>query len=377
MSDPYDLCVQHEGRVLVPSVSIRHHIGLPEDEPPDRETQALVDEVAGWFQMQARPWCVTRRQPVLSIERARVELEGGNTLESLALAATLKREPANEVVLFAASAGAEVEARTAEHWRDDRPDLAGFLDAWASAVVETLRESCRAELAEDLAPERRVSVHLSPGYAGWDLRDQENLFRALVRGDALPGPFAVLESGGLTPAKSTLGAFALAPGGSLSERLDAADEAVTGEPGRRRLPERALAKWADQRLEWNDTPGGRVARFRFEGTTCASLGLPLAYLYELAFRLKDAENPTITDASVRPLEGDIGHRGQCSWLADPDGFRELAAEPPGFIGETLTEALQHAPGGESSGCLCTRSHRAHKWRIVLETTDWDLKRRQR
>ena len=113
-------------------------------------------------------------------------------------------------MLGAFTAGAEVEDAAAASWAQ-RPDRAWYLERFAAAVTEHLRDRGRAHCEELwgiglLAPN-------APGYVGWPLRDQSALLERMVAHDARTvGPIRTLPSHMLTPKNSLLSVFGTTTG---------------------------------------------------------------------------------------------------------------------------------------------------------------------
>ena len=136
---------------------------------------------------------------------------------------------AHALVVVAISAGPEVDAEIDRLWKDGRPDEAMFLNAYAIAATENLRQLETSRLA-GLAERQGFAVlpHYSPGYEGWELADQRTLYEIIVAPDAspceLPGCLDLLPSGALRPTKSTLAAFGI----TLSSLLGVTSGAAAG-----------------------------------------------------------------------------------------------------------------------------------------------------
>jgi hypothetical protein len=78
--------------------------------------------------------------------------------------------------------GDAVERRVVELWEARELPLASMLDSVGSAAVESLAEHVNDLLCQEAVPAGiRVTNRISPGYAGWDVRDQRVLF------DVCPG----------------------------------------------------------------------------------------------------------------------------------------------------------------------------------------------
>ena len=164
--------------------------------------------VRAWFAEHGRPWVCARAMVKCEVSGDIVLLEGA-TLSSRELARRFRH--ARGAAVVAASAGSEAEAEAAQRWADDEPDRYYFMEAYASAVVEALIGVARARLcAWADGAGAMLLPHYSPGYHGWSVADQAQVFQLVGRGEALPGPLEVMTSGMLRPKKSQLAVFAMA-----------------------------------------------------------------------------------------------------------------------------------------------------------------------
>jgi len=74
--------------------------------------------------------------------------------------------------------GDAIEARVRELFDAREFPLAVMLDSVGSAAAESLAEYANDLLCQAAIPERlKVTNRISPGYAGWDVAEQERLFR--------------------------------------------------------------------------------------------------------------------------------------------------------------------------------------------------------
>ncbi len=136
-----------------------------------------------------------------------------------------------------------------------------FLNAYAIAAVEHWRKQVGDQLRRAFATQT-VLPHYSPGYDGWDLKDQARLFRLLLDRDKLTNggggpanPIQLLESGGLLPHKSTLAVYGVTPRDDIA--ANEIDEywscrvgpGIDSHAANYVFPEKTLKKWRDQRSD--------------------------------------------------------------------------------------------------------------------------------
>lgn len=374
-SNPLDLRLTP----LPPELYLRH-LGLPVGSGLDDATESLAEQARDWYQRHGRPWTCSRLAPVQSIEADTVRLDDGTLLSSRVLAEGARRSGTHTISVLAVSAGEEVDERIAELWAEDKPDEAVFLNAYADALTEHLR-SIEAEKAFDQfsADDMTVLPYYSPGYDGWELTDQASLLEIISA--SLPGPLEVLPSGGLKPSKSTLAVFAVASpcpqklAGDYWQELYrelSVDETTVKENCSYAFSPRALEGWKKKRLELSEDGEALEAVFRFNGSTCTNLGLPLRFEYRVGLSREESGDYRLESFTCEPHPEDTGHKGMCSYLADAEAIMEKIRQPPKLPVRSLEKILEWSPPASPAGCLCSESSRDHKWRIVLQTLHYSL-----
>jgi hypothetical protein len=374
-------------------------LGYPRNHQPGDRVRELMGWAREWYSRHGRPW-VYLREAALRNDGATLQLDQVE-FSSLRLQEHFRRHDVHGAVLVAASAGAECEAHAHELWQEGKPDEYFFLETYGSAVVEDLVARTSGRIC-DLAGHRgRMAVpHYSPGYAGWNVAEQNKLFGLIAGGmsDSFPGPIEVLSSGMLRPKKSLLAIFGLAPKAArpsaeapcvqcsfspCSYRRAPYRHAGSPNPGQAviqpqvGLPapaytvnSRALRKWSAERVTVVPQPDGTIeAVFRFDGTTCAHR--PLAFDYRV--RLGGAEKGyPIVESDCAPAPDDDGHRYTCSFLSDGAAhLQEIASDKP-LLGRPLEEVFAWTRVPAPTGCHCSSDSRAHKWGLALEVIHFAL-----
>lgn len=382
----------------------RRLLGYPSHHVVEGRARELMGWARSWYAAHGRPWVFQRDSSL--VFHGTTAIIDGHTFESGGLRDHLRGTGSRRVVLVAASAGPECEAEAARLWEAGRPDEYFFLEAYGAAVVEHVMAAASSRICDAAAAEGFAALpHYSPGYTGWDVAEQVQLF-ALLPGPAasrLPGPLAVLDSGMLRPRKSQIAVVGLAPAGDVARspfpdtpcarcswsscvyrrapyrsspvRIDGAPSprpAKPGAPSDYRLHPRVLAKWAAERTAVElQADGTTTARFRFDGTTCSSMGRPLAFDYEVRVRPMEGEW-WLREATCRPATDDTGHRAMCAYLADASALMTaIHAEVPPRDRPLRALLAQDRPA-TAAGCLCEASSRRHKWGLALEVIHFAL-----
>jgi hypothetical protein len=377
-------------------------LGYPGDHQPGERVKELMAWAREWYAQHGRPW-VYHRRVGLQADVGALRLDGVE-FGSPRLREHLRQHHATGAVLVAVSAGRECEEHARQLWTEGKPDEYFFLEIYGSAVVEDLVARTSGRLCDVAGHDRLMAVpHYSPGYAGWDVAEQNKLFELITAraGRPLPGPLEVLSSGMLKPKKSLLAVFGLAPAGAarpaalatpcegcsftpcryrraayrhtvgpVSDRTPGRSETGPAQEPRSTVNARALRKWAAERVRLDFLDDGFIeASFRFDGTTCSHQ--PLAFDYRV--RLSGpADGHVILESSCRPAPDDEGHKLTCSYLAEgEDHLHEVAAERP-LAGRPLTEVFAWSRESAPSGCHCAPASRAHKWGLALEAIHYAL-----
>lgn len=86
----------------------------------------------------------------------------------------------DSIALFLCTAGAEIGLRSKEAMRE-RDLLKGYIyDVIGSEIVEEAADLMQADLEQNmLISHKKITNRYSPGYCGWDVAEQHNLFKLL------------------------------------------------------------------------------------------------------------------------------------------------------------------------------------------------------
>ena len=373
------------------------------------------------FGAVARPWVRALPCDLDHIEHDRIQLANGINLHCSILAQRLTKVRAHALVIIAASAGPEVVAEINQCWETEKPDSSYFLDALSSCVVERMVLSSGIHLCDWAEPlGMAVIPHYSPGYTGWALSDQVLLLDFLKTQQTLGGPLDALESGMLNPRKSQLAVFGLTrypelldrepdlcpcvdcsfspcayrrmPQRKAEERSVPQALKAMGEPVEALLaditgdsvvaqyaydyPAKALKRWARECLSLvSQDDGTTLARFRYNGSTCSSQGIPITFEFNVRLGQRTEGYP-ILHSTCGPPDGDESYRNACAHMMDAEASKERLQTYQPLLGELLDEVLTWEPEFKMSGCACTREDLAHKWRVALQAIHFGIRSRE-
>lgn len=361
----------------------RRHLGVPTCAEFDDCLEELLDKTRCWYTAHGQPWADARYWGIQRYVYDLIHVEGHGPLSDPVLARGLDRVGAHALVVVAVTAGTAVHQHIDELSLQNRPDEAMFLNSYALATVEHRLEAIQSHLRSLFSAEGvKVLPHYTAGYDGWSNVEQRRLLR-LVQGQTATTdyPLRLGPKGDLQPPTSTLAVFGLTCRTEFDEPLDhywtcRANIAAAGDAGPRyAFPERALRRWSDERLRMKALANNKFsATFRFEGTTCSNMGMPLLFDYHLLLQRSPQNGFQIVDSRCFPAENHTGYEKMCAYLEHGEQFMSRLTTYCPLEGKPLSEALAWEPTTSPAGCLCTRASQDHKWRIVLQTINYALNR---
>ena len=184
-------------------------LGYPPGYKLEGRSKELADCARNWYLENGKPWIYAIPAKTLDTSNGKLLI---NNIEfsSKKLLKQLKESDSQSAMLVAVSAGAECENKACELWDEGKPDEYFFLEVFGSAVVEHLITQIGFTFCEQ--GEKigfAVLPHYSPGYPGWDIKDQHKLLDLIKQKNNLPGEISVLDTGMLNPRKSLLAVFGI------------------------------------------------------------------------------------------------------------------------------------------------------------------------
>ncbi len=387
-------------------------LGYPAGAEPSPRALELIEETRAWYAENGHPWTYQRKVRIEYTSEG--ILLDGIPFPSRKLATYFRAGDVHEAWLLAVGAGKACAEEATAHWQAGRPDAYFFMEVYGSAIAEHLLSQLDLELCQHAASKGKLAIpHYSPGYDGWDVSEQQILHEAIIKEGASPLPetIKILSSGMILPRKTLFSLVGLlersekhlndsrfipcrsCPAPACSLRLQAykyapsvTDRSNTpafnqslpplSNNARYSVSTKALAKWADERLEITSDANGAIrACFRFEGSTCSNLGHPLAFNYTVILGSPDEGYP-ILSTRCEPAEDDTGHTKMCAYLNNAEATMSRIADSPPVIGKSLDAVLNWEREPRQTGCYCDKGSRAHKWGLVLETIHFTLSRKQ-
>ena len=123
---------------------------------------------------------------------------------------TANLRQAASVALFVCTAGSELEKYSREQMKSGNMPEGYIADFLGSVIVETAMDKIHAHLAEEmLAKGSGTTNRFSPGYCGWNVAEQQKLFKLIPPGLC---SVSLSESSLMKPIKSVSGIIGIGPG---------------------------------------------------------------------------------------------------------------------------------------------------------------------
>jgi hypothetical protein len=408
--------IETKPNVSVQEPEFKRLLGYPRQHILEGRALELSKWVRQWYAEHGRPWIYARQTDGLEFSNDRLKVNG-TEFSSKLLHDQFHATQAHGAMLVVVSAGKECEEKARELWQAGKPDEYFFMEMYGSAVVEHLVTVASGRICGWADHQKMVALpHYSPGYSGWDVSDQNRLWDLIRQnnGHHFPGELHVLDTGMLRPKKSLLTIFGLTrhldkvqrhlvpcencslPGcqyrrASYKNSLPQVEDVrrlQNGRPenlnGRNSHPlaltpdakysinARALRKWSQERLTLKTLPDRSVeAQFRYEGTTCSNMGLPLEFHYRIKLSAP-GDGYRITEALCIPAPGDTGHTQQCDYINNATALMGSIADEKPLLGRPLNDVLTWERPANPSGCYCDVERRTHKWGLVYEVIHYAL-----
>jgi hypothetical protein len=193
----------------VQEAEYRRLLGYPKNHALEGRARELADAARTWFSTNGRPWIYARETAVSVLADKRLRI-GGHEFSSRRLFDSFAAAAAHSAIFVAVSAGKECEETARRLWQESKPDEYFFLEIFGSAVVEHLIALASGKICA-WADQQQMAVlpHFSPGYSGWDVAEQVQLWNLISQDNRykFPGELDVLDSGMLRPKKSLLAVF--------------------------------------------------------------------------------------------------------------------------------------------------------------------------
>ncbi len=389
-------------QIKVKPQELHRLLGYPESYEINETVQQLIDWAGDWFFQNGKPW-INKTEVGIDYDQNQQMRLDGISISGEELGKRFWQAKVDRSILIAASAGEAVDSEIKRLWKEGFPDRYYFLEMYATAVVEEIITSWAAAVcAEADRVGLAVLPRYSPGYSGWDLSCQKDLYRILD--SKVPGfgqRISILPSGMLFPKKSQISLIGLAKQSSefSTSTLESPCRTCSFSPCQfRREPyvanyqsrsesgngvksltslkydfsETVLEKWSKNRLNVKPVEDGLVkVVFEMTGSTCKNMGWPLYFLFALTLKTV-TRGYIVVDANASCTDEHKGYMKMCQYVRQGAGFMQTLAQPNNLKGKVLDELIREYRDTSPAGCLCNRVGRKYFWNIVLQTTHYYL-----
>jgi hypothetical protein len=398
-------------------------LGYPDNYELKEKSFELADWARNWYKTNGNPWIYALFTDKINFTNDKIIINDAE-FSSPKLRTQLLKSEAHAVILIAVSAGKECEEKTKQLWLEGKPDEYFFLEIYGSAVVEYLVTYVSGHICA-WAEENKFSAlpHYSPGYPGWDIRDQSLLLKIIRqnRNGSFPGAVEAFETGMLNPKKSLLGVFGITKHKEKTRNLlelipcqacsmpscnyrrslykhyrnqiedvhklqpqnnNALNEKTNSikNEGRGKLKNnanysvnlKALEKWSKERLKLKVLEDNSAeAVFHYEGSTCSNMGHPLEFDYFIKTR-PASEGYKLSSLNCKPSIDNDGYTYMCEYIRDSETLMSNIENEKPLLGKQLNEILNWKFQFSPEGCFCKSYSREHKWGLVLEVLHFAL-----
>lgn len=191
------------GAILPARTRVLARAGVPEGRTPSARILGLHSKAVELFLAEASPIGVVEE---VSLDELLALCRDGRQGPAAVVETVAPR--AHRLALFAATVGEPVCARIRALFAGGDAALGLLLDAVASEATSVLADELGDGLARDDAGTVLAVLGYSPGYCGWPLTGQRELFARLRPADA---GIALSESALMCPVKSVSGGLVAAP----------------------------------------------------------------------------------------------------------------------------------------------------------------------
>jgi hypothetical protein len=400
--------------IVVQEAEYKRLLGYPRPYVMTGRARELADWARDWYAQNGSPRIYARKVDSLHLTEDGFSIDGVSFSTGYVRQQLLDAQ-AQDAMLVAVSAGPECEAYARQLWQEEKPDEYFFLEVYGSTVVEHLITMAGHHFCA-WADQRGLAMlpHYSPGYPGWQISDQPQLWGLIQQ--QMPAEWdskvQVLDSGMLQPKKSLLALLGITAQveqvGRLTELIpcdrcalqacqyrrvpykhtqpriedisrlqtwvpgNSNNEAVLHDKADYSVSTRVLRRWAQERLQLRVCPDRSIeARFRYEGTTCSNMGRALVFDYHLTLD-SAAYQYRILNAACTPAPGNDGYMAMCKYLTDTESLMEAIETEKPFWGKPLNDILNWERPFSPAGCYCNPASRTHKWGLVLEVIHYAL-----
>ncbi len=195
-----------QNKTLELAIDRPHYIrrlGYPKNYEVPEHVEESIQWAQQWYLENGNPWLGIYEVDVTYADE-QLHLNNKRT-EAPKVYKRFSKYGVQNAMLVASTAGGVVDDKTKELWSSDYPDRAFFLDCYAASVTEAVVTYGIEYIKQWAAQKGNKSLsRYSPGYPGWDLKNQFLLMDIISKDFQENIPITISDSALLAPLKSQL-----------------------------------------------------------------------------------------------------------------------------------------------------------------------------
>ncbi len=204
------------------SINRIHYIrrlGYPKNYEVPEPIEKSMQWAAKWYREKGDPW--------LHVCQVEVDLRNEKLylhkkeIKAPKIFKRFQKHHVKKALLIASTAGIKVDEKTTAMWLSEYPDRAFFLGTFAASVAEAIVSFAIEYIRQWTAQKGMKALsRYSPGFPGWDLKEQFLLMEILQQESKGQIPITISDTALLTPVKSQLSLVGIYTGTQHKEQID-------------------------------------------------------------------------------------------------------------------------------------------------------------
>ena len=204
------------------TVDRQHYIrrlGYPKDYEVSEDIEESMQWASQWYQEHGNPW-LHIYEVGINLKDEKLYLNGIET-QAPKVYKRFKKYKVKKALLIASTAGENVDKKTMELWSLEYPDRAFFLGTYAASAAEVMGSFAVTYIKDWTKQKGMKSLsRYSPGYVGWDLKEQFLLMDIIQKETKEKVPITISDTALLAPLKSQLSLVGIYSGEKTEKQID-------------------------------------------------------------------------------------------------------------------------------------------------------------
>lgn len=217
-----EINIKFQGSLHQLTIDKSHYVrrlGYPKDYEVSEDIEESMKCAAEWYQEHGDPWLQIYEVDI-DLKDEKIYLNGIET-QAPKVYSRFKKHHVEKALLIASTAGINVDKESMKLWSLNCPDTAFFLGTYAASVAESL-VNFAITYCKDWCHKKGMKTlsRYSPGYPGWDLKEQFLLMDIIQKESKEPIPITISETSLLTPLKSQFSLVGVYNGEISEKQID-------------------------------------------------------------------------------------------------------------------------------------------------------------